>query len=173
MIEGFKSWISALLCIGIFISILELILPNSKIKKYIYVLVGIVTTITIISPGINLLKNDDIAQSVSSVVDNFSKDVNINSDATVEDYRKNQENIVKDEFIDTFKKDIESKLTLKGVNVKEVYVTLAENYDVQKVQVKTKKLTDSTLSEVSKVIEYINSEYDIDYSKIEVIESGD
>lgn len=173
MIEGFKNWISALLCIGIFISILELILPKSKIKKYIYVLVGIVTTITIISPGINLLKSDNIAQSVSSVVDNLSENVNINSGATVEDYTKNQENMVKNEFINSFKKDIESKLTLKGVYVTEITVTLAENYDVQKVQVKTKKLSGTSLNEVSKVIEYINSEYDIDYSKIEVIESGD
>ena len=85
MIESFKNWISALLCIGIFISILELILPKSKIKKYVYVLVGIVTTITIISPGINLLKRDDIAKSVSTVVDNFSEDVNINSNTNLVD----------------------------------------------------------------------------------------
>jgi stage III sporulation protein AF len=173
MIEGFKNWISALLCIGIFISILELILPKSKIKKYIYVIVGIVTTITIISPGINLLKREDIAKSVSSVIDNLSGNVNINSGASLENYKKNQENIVKNQFIDSFKRDIESKLTLKGIDVTEVYITLAENYDVEKVQVKTGKLTDSTLNEVSKVIEYINNEYDIDYSKIEVIESGD
>jgi stage III sporulation protein AF len=173
MIEGFKNWISALLCIGIFISILELILPKSKIKKYIYVLVGIVTTITIISPGINLLKRDDIAQSVSSVVDNISDNVNINSGATIEDYKKNQENIVREQFIDSFKKDIESKLIFRGINVTDVYVILTESYDIEKVRVKTEKLNGTTLDEVSKVIGYINEEYDIDFSKIEVIESGD
>jgi len=173
MIETFKNWISALLCIGIFISILELILPKSKIKKYIYVLVGIVTTITIISPGINLLKRDDIAKSVSSVVDNFSSNVNINNSTDLDENKKNQENIVKNQFIDSLKKDIESNLTSRGVNVTEVYISLAENYDVQKIQVKTKSLSGASLSEVSKVVEYINSEYDIDYSKIEVIESGD
>ncbi|MDF2865516.1 MAG: Stage sporulation protein [Clostridia bacterium] len=173
MIESFKNWVSALLCIGIFVSVLELILPKSKMKKYIYVLVGIVTTITIVSPGINLLKRDDIAKSVSSVIDNISESVNINSDGSVEDYEKNKENMVKDEFIASFKKDIESKLTLKGVNVTDIYINLAENYDVQIVRVKTKKLNDTSLNEVSKIMEYINSEYDIDYSKIEVIESGD
>lgn len=173
MIETFKNWISALLCIGIFISILELILPKSKIKKYIYVLVGIVTTITIISPGINLLKRDDIAKSVSSVVDNFSSNVNINNSTDLDENKKNQENIVKNEFIESLKKDIESNLTSRGVNVTEVYISLAENYDVQKIQVKTKSLSGASLGEVSKVVEYINSEYDIDYSKIEVIESGD
>jgi stage III sporulation protein AF len=173
MIETFKNWISALLCIGIFISILELILPKSKIKKYIYVLVGIVTTITIISPGINLLKRDDIAKSVSSVIDNFSGDVNINSNTNIDDNNKTQENIVKNEFIESLKKDIESNLTLGGVKVTEVYISLAENYDIQKVRVKTKNLSTASLNEVSKVIEYINDKYDIDYSKIEVIESGD
>ncbi len=173
MIESFKNWVSALLCIGIFVSVLELILPKSKMKKYIYVLVGIVTTITIVSPGINLLKRDDIAKSVSSVIDNISESVNINSDGSVEDYEKNKENMVKDEFIASFKKDIETKLTLKGVNVTDIYINLAENYDVQIVRIKTKKLSDTSLNEVSKIMEYINSEYDIDYSKIEVIESGD
>jgi len=173
MIETFKNWISALLCIGIFISILELILPKSKIKKYIYVLVGIVTTITIISPGINLLKRDDIAKSVSSVVDNFSEDVNINSNTNIDDNNKSKENIVKNEFIESLKKDIESNLTSSGVKVTEVYISLAENYDIQKVRVKTKSLTSASLNEVGKVVEYINNKYDIDYSKIEVIESGD
>lgn len=173
MIENFRNWVSALLCIGIFISILELILPKSKIKKYIYVLVGIVTTITIISPGINLLKSDDIAQSVSAVVNNFSQNVNINSNTNLDDAKKTQENLVKEQFIDSLKKDIESKLTLKGVAVTEVNVTLAENYDIQKISVKTKKLTDATLNEVGMVVGYINTEYDVAYSKIEVIESGD
>lgn len=173
MIENFKNWISALLCIGIFVSILELILPKSKIKKYIYVLVGIVTTITIISPGINLLKREDISRSVSSVIDNFSDNVNINSGANIEDYKKNQENIVKEEFINSFKKDIESKLNAKSITVKEIDISIADNYDIQKVRVKIKKLVDNGLNQVSKVIEYINMEYDIDYSKIEVIESGD
>lgn len=173
MIESFKNWVSALLCIGIFVSVLELILPKSKMKKYIYVLVGIVTTITIVSPGINLLKRDDIAESVSSVIDNISESVNINGDGSVEDYKKNKENMVKDEFIASFKKDIESKLTLKGVNVTDIYINLSENYDVQMVRVKTKKMNDTSFNEVSKIMEYINSEYDIDYSKIEVIESGD
>jgi stage III sporulation protein AF len=173
MIENFKNWISALLCIGIFVSILELILPKSKMKKYIYVLVGIVTTITVISPGINLLKRDDIAKSVSSVVDNFSDNVNINSGANIEDFKKNQENIVKEEFINSFKKDIESKLTAISINVKEIDITIADNYDIQKVRVKIKKLAENGLNQVNKVVEYINTEYDIDYSKIEVIESGD
>lgn len=173
MIENFKNWISALLCIGIFVSILELILPKSKMKKYIYVLVGIVTTITVISPGINLLKRDDIAKSVSSVVDNFSDNVNINSGANIEDFKKNQENIVKEEFINSFKKDIESKLTAMNVNVKEIEIIIADNYDIQKVRVKIKKLAENGLGQVNKVVEYINNEYDIEYSKIEVIESGD
>lgn len=173
MIENFKNWISALLCIGIFISILELILPKSKMKKYIYVLVGIVTTITVISPGINLLKREDISQSVSSVIDNFSDNVNINSGTNVEDYKKNQENMVKEEFINSFKKDIESKLTAKNITIKEIDIVIADNYDIQKVRVKIKKLEENGLNQVSKVIEYINTEYDINYSKIEVIESGD
>lgn len=173
MIEGFKSWISALLCIGIFVSVLELILPKSKIKKYIYILVGIVTTITIISPAINLLKQDDIAQSVSSVLNNFNSSSNSNNNVNLDEYKTNQENLLKDEFVNSLQKDIQSKLTLRGIGVTQVKVTINDNYDIQKIEVKTTKLTDTPLKEVSKVAEYINSEYDVDFSKIEVIESGD
>lgn len=173
MIENFKNWISALLCIGIFISVLELILPKSKTKKYIYVLVGIVTTITLISPGINLFKDENIAENVSAVLSNLSNDVNINSGVDVEEYKNNQEKMVKQEFINSLKKDIEFKLTTLGIRVKEVYVSLADNYDIQLIRVKTRKIEDNTLGQVNKIIEHINTQYDIPYSKIEVIEGGD
>ncbi|MEG1705015.1 MAG: stage III sporulation protein AF [Clostridia bacterium] len=173
MIEGFKSWISAILCTGIFISILELILPKTKMKKYIYVLVGIITTITIISPGIDLLNNKDIAKSVSSVIENFSGNVNINNEDKIEEYKKNQEENVKKEFLNSLENDIKNKLAFKDVAVNDIYILLAENYDIQKIQVKIKKLKNSSFLTVNELIEYINNEYDIAYSKIEVIESGE
>lgn len=173
MIEGFKNWISALLCVGIFISVLELIMPKTKMKKYIYVLVGIVTTITIISPGLNLLKRDDIAKSVSSVIDSISDNVNINGEDKIEEYKKTQEETVRNEFLNSLSKDIQNKLILKNVNVKDVYISISDSYDIQKIQIKIQKLKNSNFVSINQLIEYINIEYDIPYSKIEVIESGE
>lgn len=38
MIDIFKTWISELIGLSIFAVIIELILPNGKIKKYVYMI---------------------------------------------------------------------------------------------------------------------------------------
>jgi stage III sporulation protein AF len=159
MIEALKVWISTLLCIGIFITILEVILPNNKFKKYIYTLIGIITTITIVAPGLDILNKKDVALSVSTTLDNIN--TNIES-----------ENLVEKHFVTTLKKDIETKLTLKGVNIVSIDVLLTKDYNISKLSIKTKKLSSDMLSNINQIVDYINKEYDIDYSKIEVVESG-
>ena len=37
MIEIFKNWIVSMLCIGIFTTIIQLIIPKTNLKKYIYI----------------------------------------------------------------------------------------------------------------------------------------
>ena len=58
IVEIFKSWISSMLCIGIFIAFVQLMMPKTNLKKYIYSLIGIVTILTVVSPIINMFEND-------------------------------------------------------------------------------------------------------------------
>jgi stage III sporulation protein AF len=173
MLEIFKNWISAMLCIGIFITFIRLIIPKTNLKKYIYSLIGIITIITVVSPIIDFMKNQSLEESVTQVLQNIS---NPSSGDVLdsEKYRQAQEENVKKEFIEEVKKDINLKLTQKGIKVENIEVFLNSTYDIEKVLVKIKKLDNktSTLESVNKVVEYINKEYDISFSKIEVVEEG-
>ena len=71
MLENFKSYINTLLCLGIFIKILQLIIPKNKSRKYIYSLTGIIMIITVISPIVNLLKNEKIEAGINQVLSNI------------------------------------------------------------------------------------------------------
>lgn len=179
MIQTFKIWISALLCLGIFVTFLELIIPNSKFKKYIYVLIGIITVITIVSPLINAYKNDQISSSLNEVTKAMSNSFS-ESELPVDNSKvqSDQQQLVKQQFIDSIKKDVTDKLTLRGINVEDVKVIINDSndsYDIQKITITIKKIdsSKSSIDSVNKVVDYVNQEYDIEYSKIFVIEKGE
>lgn len=174
MIEIFKNWITSMLCLGIFTTFIQLILPKTNLKKYIYSLVGIITIITVISPFINILKNPNVEEGVSQVLANITKNDNV-SNIDSQKYKNDSESAVKEGFIDGVKNDIKLKLASKGVSVKNVDISVNENYDISKIEVYVKKLNKntSTIASVNKVVEYINTEYDIEFSKITVIEEGE
>ena len=75
MVQTFKIWISSLLCLGIFVAFLELIIPKSKFKKYIYALIGILTVITIISPIVNMYKSNQVNSSIDQVTKAMSNSI--------------------------------------------------------------------------------------------------
>ena len=56
MLDTFRNWINMILALGILFTVIRIIVPNTKLKKYIYSLMGIVTIIVILNPVINLIK---------------------------------------------------------------------------------------------------------------------
>ncbi|MEG1009639.1 MAG: stage III sporulation protein AF [Clostridia bacterium] len=149
MLESFKIAVSSLLCLAIFITILELIMPENKFKKYIYSIVGIVTIITLISPFVNIYKNEDILKNVFKsveMVDNSYKG----------------ENVVKEEFIKKFSNDITNKLKAKDIIVKKVDIELLEDFSIKKVVIYSNLKKDE-------IISFLISEYDLNKSNISVI----
>ena len=176
MVDIFKNWISAMLCIGIFITFIQLIIPKTNLKKYIYSLIGIVTVLTVVSPVINLLKNQTVEESVTEVLQNISSTDTAQAydNSDFEKYKEVKENAVKTGFVDSLKGDVTSKLKEKGVTVQSVEVFLDGDYNIEKMEIKIGKLngTTATLSSVNGVVDYVHKEYDIDYSKIVVIEEG-
>lgn len=173
MIENFKSYINTLLCLGIFITILQLIIPKNKSRKYIYSLIGIIMIITIISPVANLLKNENIEEGINQVlanIDEFKLDESISD----ESYKEANDSTIKNQVILVMKEDIKSKLIERNVKVKDIQIYLENDYNIKKINVEVENLNDNSVlfSDLNSVIKYINEEYQIDYSKIEVIEEG-
>ena len=173
MIDLFRNWISVLLCLGIFVTIIRLVLPKNNLRKYIYSLIGIITIIALVSPLIDIFKNNDMQDSIKSVLSNLDEQENVNVDT--EKYSNVKEEAVKKSFIQSIKNDVKSKLEGKSIVVKSVDVFISDNYDIEKIEINIEKIDTSkaSISSVTQIVKYINEEYDIGYSKIEVIEEGD
>lgn len=170
MIDSFKSYINTLLCLGIFMTILQLIMPKNHLRKYIYSLMGILMILTVISPVIHFLKNENMENGIQEVLANFDN----YEQGEEKEYDLSTEDLVKEQMIENIKTSIIQKLEAKGIQTKEVLVYLEENYDVKKVSVTIKNLNQSDLlfQNLNHIVQYIHEEYEIDYSKIEVVEEG-
>lgn len=128
MIEFLSSWAKGLGLAIIVISILEMLLPNNKTKKYVRMVFGIYIIFNILSPFIN---NKDI-------LDVSSYDLN----EYIGDYTTNQTNEeqtsvnsrIEEIYIEELEKDITKKIEDLGYQVTtcNVYATLSsqneENY---------------------------------------------
>ena len=174
MIEIFRNWIVAMLCLGILIVIVQLVIPKTNLRKYVYSLIGIVTVITIVSPIVDVLKTGNVSSSISSVLDSMSSNedtITVNSDGL----QDKQNELLKVQFIENLKSDIMFKLAHKDVVVNSINISVDDDYNVTKIELKIAKINveKTSLNSINEVVKYINSEYDIDYSKISVIEEGE
>lgn len=174
MIGIFKSWIIALLCLAILVVIVQLIIPKTNLRKYIYTLIGIITVITIISPVVDMLKKGNIQSSISEVLSKFSNNsdtISVNSDGL--ESQKNQ--LIKIQFIQNLKSDVMLKLAEKNIVVNDINIVIDDDYNITKMEIKIAKIDNknASINSVSQMISYINTQYDIDYSKITVVEEGE
>lgn len=125
MIEILSSWAKNIILAVIIISILEMILPNNKTKKYVKMVMGIYLLFNIISP---IIKNKEVFNINQFDINNYkdqytSTDLESNIDQTSMDKR------LKEIYIDELEKDITTKLESKGyiVNSCNVDATLSED----------------------------------------------
>ena len=132
MIEILSSWAKDIILAVIVISILEMILPNNKTKKYVKMVMGIYLLFNIISP---IIKNKDIFEinefDISNYQNQYTSEVaSSNLDQTSMDKR------LKEIYIDELEKDIETKLENKGyiVNSCKVDANLEENEENSGIQ---------------------------------------
>ena len=171
MIEIFRNWIIAMLCLGILIVIIQLVIPKTNLRIYIYTLIGIITVITIISPIVDILKNEDVKESISNVFDSISNDniVSVNSEGL--ENKKNE--LVEIQFIKSLKDDVTQKLNEKDIKLNDINISVDDSYNITKIEIKISKTNKSNLDNINDIVKYINSEYGIEYSKISVIEGDE
>ena len=136
MIKFISSWVKGLGLAIVIVSILEMLLPNNKTKKYIRMVMGIYVLFTIISPFINqkeILKssNFDLEQYVTS-----------KTSSNLDQSSMNER--IQDLYIQELEKDITKKLEEKGYHVStcKVKAKIADNEDetqITKIKVKVQK----------------------------------
>lgn len=128
MIEFLSSWAKSLGLAIIVISILEMLLPNNKTKKYVRMVFGIYIIFNIISP---FVKNKDILD-VSSY--DFNEYIGNYTTNQTNEEQSSVDSRIEEIYIEELEKDITEKIEDLGYQVVtcNVYATLSskneENY---------------------------------------------
>lgn len=129
MIEFLSTWAKSLGLAIIVISILEMILPNNKTKKYVRMIFGIYIIFNIISP---FIKNKDI-------LDINTYEFNEYSNYTTNQSSLNQSSMdsrIEQIYIEELEKDITEKVNDLGFNVTtcNVYATFSSQEEESKIE---------------------------------------
>lgn len=110
LIAFIKDWAEGIVVAVIIATILEILLPDNKNKKYISTVIGIYILFTIISPIISKVTGQSI-----NLKDFTNKDTSLSTSSTMNNIAllENSSN-VEDVYIKTLKSDITDKLKSKG-----------------------------------------------------------
>lgn len=156
MINFLSSWVKNLSLALIIVSILEMILPNNKTKKYIKIIMGIYILFSIISPFVensSRLEFDNINIYINQIEE--TSDISKNIDTTSMDTRLNE--IYRQEL----EKNIIQKIEEKNYDVEncKVVAHISENDSgIEKITLKVNKKVDLDSGNENKIEKKIVTE---------------
>lgn len=141
MIEFMSAWIKGLGLAIIVVSILEMLLPNNKTKKYIRMVMGIYVLFTIISPFIN---QKDLLNS-----DGFDLEDYVETGTSTKIDQSSMDERIKELYVQELEKDITKKLKEKGYGVISCKVKAKisdkeEETKINKIKIKVEKVAEDT-----------------------------
>ena len=123
MIDYFYDYIRNIILFLVFMSFIQVILPNNKYRSYINLVFGMILIFIMIQP-INNIFNE--TNSIDSLNIFNKKDFEINSNIDSEKYKDVQNKMVKNAFQDNIKAQVESILK-NEYTIKEISLELYEN----------------------------------------------
>lgn len=137
MIEFMSSWVKGLGLAIVIVSILEMLLPNNKTKKYIRMVMGVYVLFTIISPFIGKQENININDI------NFENYLSMQTSTTLD--QSSMDERIQELYIQELEKDITKKLKEKGYEATtcKVKAKISDNEEdtgISKIKVKVQKL---------------------------------
>lgn len=162
MISFLSSWAEQVILAVIIATILELILPNSKNKKYVQMVIGVYVLFNIISP---IIKNKE--KLVFSEID-LNKYITTSTKVEQSSMDARLEKI----YLDELENNIKSKFKNAGIEIIKCTIdaeldTTKKNAGIHSIDVKVKNVDDE--KKISKIKQEIIEEYEISEDKIKII----
>lgn len=162
MINFLSSWAEQVILAVIIATILELILPNSKNRKYVQMVIGVYVLFNIISP---IIKNRE--KLVFSEID---LDKYITTSTKVE--QSSMDARLEKIYLDELENNIKSKFKNAGIEIIKCTIdaeldTTKKNAGIHSIDVKVKNVDDE--QKISKIKQEIIEEYEISEDKIKII----
>ena len=162
MINFISSWAEQIVLAVIIATIIELILPQNKNKKYIQMVIGIYILFNIISPIIKNKENFSIEQYN---IENYVTNIQYEVDQTSMD--KKLEKIYLEELENTVKSKFEEKgLEVTKCTVDAVLDTSKKNAGIHSITVKVKNSAETT--KIAELKKELATEFEIDEEKIKI-----
>jgi len=159
--ELIKNWASGVIVAVIIATLIEMILPDNKNKKYIKTVIGVYILFTIISPIISNALADGMLD-ISKYEKYLKVDESYNNLST-KFHIDNTDNI-KNIYQDQIKADIKTKLKAKGYNIKIVNLEISTENEEEYGSLESIELV-ATCEEESEENESTNQ---IQINKIEI-----
>ena len=128
MINEISKWAGSIVVAVIIVSLLEMLLPDSKNKKYIKTIMGIYILFTVISPIVRAVTGQDI---------NLEELIDVNTTMAYDGNTYLQTNSsIENIYISNLKKDITAKLKQKGFEAIEINMNIKtdDNDDYGRIQ---------------------------------------
>lgn len=166
---NFKEYVTSILYIAIFGIILELFLPNSKLKKYVSAFISLVIIITIISPVFNVLKDGKIEEALDNALLAISNNTVAAKTESGIDFSQYMNTTIVSRVKNNLEQELYNSFSEKLENitkVEQVEVNLDSSYQIEEVVV---HITEGEINLVKIVLDKIISEYEIPSDMLKVI----
>lgn len=192
-IDVLKNIVITIVTVLIFISAVEIMVPNNKMKKYVNFVLGLILIAVILSPIVKFLSNGDkeIVNSIKSYEEIFSDNQNkfksdnvstlknngkedTKKELFIRNFNKNCEDLLKNKFKEmTFKSELECDVDFNNItfNIKKLRIGIADSKvnKIKKVKINKEKTDNKEENEeYSEVVNYISNQLDIPKEKIEI-----
>lgn len=161
MVEWISNWAEAIILSVIIATIIEMILPEGSSKKYIKVVIGVYILFTIISPVISNFTGKSLAVSDILDLDQYINDIQ-EKENSQNILQQENENNIRDIYIENLKVDMKNKLKGKGYIVTEIGLEVGydENYTLNMITISAIKEEEKE-NKVENIEENINTEVQV------------
>ena len=162
MIKFVSSWTEQIVIAVIIVTIIELILPKNKNKKYIQMVMGIYVLFNIISP---IIKNKEAISIDAYNIEKYETKSQYEIDQSSMDER------IEKIYLEELENKITSRFEEEGFYVEKCIIdavldTSKKNAGIHSITIKIKGPVDE--SKLNKVAEELASEYEIEKDKIKL-----
>ena len=167
MIKLLSRWVKTLGLAIVIVSILEMLLPDNKTKKYIKMVMGIYILFTIVSP---FIKNKELFN-----IENIDFDDYITKQTSSESNQISIDKKIQDLYIEELKKDIIKKLNNKNYEVKDIIVNAQisdkeEETKITKIKLEVEK--SDTNNKENKQEESIENKIVVEIQKVKPVNTS-
>lgn len=170
-----RGYIEIIIYVAIVAVIIELILPKGNTKKYVYVILSLFILLNIVSPFINIIKDTDMQEVFSDVLETISTNTQNANTTDIEEFSAYKDTKVTKDLENSLSKEIKSKLASQNIEFKDLRIDLDDNYEFEELKIEIGNLDhlgDKKIEKISDVIRMISEEYELDENIITIVEEG-